>query len=69
MATIDPKRPVQIDQPDGDTVYLPPWDYIVEHVKNLLEPITISLRGENEDLSIIDVTLDKWIPEDEEGGT
>lgn len=65
---LDPKRPVQFDQPDGDTVYLPPWDFIVEHVKNLIEPITSKLSNENIDLLIIDETLDKWIPEDTENG-
>ena len=61
MPILDPNTPVQIDQPDGDTVYLPPWGYIVSHMKDLVDPVTITLRGINESLEVIDNKLSDWI--------
>lgn len=55
--------PLRIDQPDGDTVYLPPWDYIVEHMKDLIIPITQKVENINDSLTTINNKLDEWLPD------
>lgn len=72
MPVVDPNTPVRLDQPDGDTVYLPPWGFIVEHVKDLVVPITLMIGDMNDSLSAIEDRIDYWLeqqqPEEENGG-
>lgn len=50
-------RPIRIDQPDGDTVYLPPWDYIMDQVGPPLERVNNALVRINAALTTINEIL------------
>ena len=65
-AVIDDKTPLTFDTPDGDTIILPPWDYIVDKIGYLLEPTIEKMHNINQSLEVIDNRLDDWIPEDAE---
>lgn len=65
-AVIDDKTPLTFDTPDGDTIILPPWDYIVDKISYLLEPTIEKMHNINQSLTVIDNRLDDWIPEDAE---
>lgn len=65
-AVIDDKTPLTFDTPDGDTIILPPWDYIVDKICYLLEPTIEKMHNINQSLEVIDNRLDDWIPEDAE---
>ena len=62
----DPKTPVTFNLPDGDSVALIPWDYVIDKLNEFLTPVADSIESINSDLTRIDNKLSEWVDEDEE---
>lgn len=63
--TKDPKLPVTFDLPDGDSVQLIPWAFVVDKFEAILSPIIESMTMINKDLQEIDDKIVSWLPEED----
>ena len=66
MLTRDPKIPVTFDLPDGDSVALITWEFVVDKCNTILGGLVDNLELINTDLGRIDTKLSEWIDEEEE---
>jgi hypothetical protein len=58
--------PTKFILPDGDTVSLIPWEYVLERMQEDLLPIISLLNAENADLKLIDDKLKEWNADNED---
>lgn len=56
----DEKIPVTFKLPDGDSVSLIPWAYVVDKLTEALTPVLDSIETINADLAKIDTKLTEW---------
>lgn len=64
LAQRDQRIPVTFDLPDGDSVALITWEFVVDKCNDILSGIIDNISLMNVDLARIDTKLDDWIPDD-----
>ena len=59
----DEKTPVTFDLPDGDSVSLIPWAYVVDKFNTILRDPLDNIELINKDLERIDKKIGQWLSE------
>lgn len=58
--------PLTFDLPDGDTVELCSWKFVLSKLNELIEPLTSVINNGNHSLDIINEKLIEWGPDENE---
>lgn len=67
MAARDNTIPVTFELPDGDTVDLITWDFVLKKLEEEMAETLAYLSDNNTQLSRIDARIDEWLAEQGEG--
>lgn len=59
--SVKASTPVTFELPDGDSVALIPWAYVVEKLDEALTPVLDSIEIINTKLTVIDNQLSNWL--------
>lgn len=67
LPSFDDSQPVVFHLPDGDSVNLITWSYVLKQLNEQLQPVIDILTAENVDLERINDRVDEWLENQEHG--